>query len=82
LREQEPIYNLHTRRKNWLTNVALEAETAITRLPNHDRDFYRRQIVELIKTLHLWPYIQHKIEKKKKLENLIFHSYDVWKLNF
>jgi hypothetical protein len=36
-------YKLHNKKKNWPTNLALEAETAITRLPNHYLEFYRRQ---------------------------------------
>jgi len=45
-------YNLHTKKINCLTNLALEAETAVTQLPNHDSEFYRRQIGECIQTLH------------------------------
>ena len=26
-------YNLHSKKKNWLVNLALEAETAVTQLP-------------------------------------------------
>jgi len=45
-------YKLHNRKKNWPINLALEAETAITRLPNHYLEFYRREVVERIETLH------------------------------
>jgi hypothetical protein len=42
-----PKYNLHIKRADWLTNLALEAETAITQLPPHEREFYRKQVAEL-----------------------------------
>jgi hypothetical protein len=43
LLEKELKYKLHNKKKNCPTNLALEAETAITRLPNHCLEFYRRQ---------------------------------------
>jgi len=36
LLEKGPKYNIHSRKKNWLTTLALEAETAITHLPLSD----------------------------------------------
>jgi hypothetical protein len=39
-----PRYNLHTKSKHSLTNLALEAETAIRLLPSSDRDFHRKQV--------------------------------------
>ena len=45
-------YNLHNRKKNWLTTLALEAETAITHLPTADRDYYRKQVADCIEKLH------------------------------
>jgi hypothetical protein len=45
-------YNLHTKRNDWLKNLALEAETAITQLPTADRDVYRKQVAERITTLY------------------------------
>jgi hypothetical protein len=39
-----PRYNLHTKSKHSLTNLALEAETAINLLPSSDRDFHRKQV--------------------------------------
>jgi hypothetical protein len=47
-----PKYNLHAKTTNWLTNLALEAETALAQLPSSDRDFYRKQIADRIETLH------------------------------
>jgi hypothetical protein len=45
-------YNLHTKRKNWLENLALEAETAISQLPTSDQDIYRKLIAERVSNLH------------------------------
>ena len=42
-------YNLHSRKKNWLTTLALDAETAITLLPITDSDYYRKQVADRIK---------------------------------
>jgi hypothetical protein len=53
LLEKELKYNLHTKKKNWLVNLALEAETAIAQLPVTDREFYRKQVADCIETLHL-----------------------------
>lgn len=44
-------YNIHSKQKNWLQNLALEAETAITQLPTTDRDVYRKLVAERINTL-------------------------------
>ena len=52
LLEKGPKYNLHSRKKNWLTTLALEAETAITRLPPTERDYYRKQAAARIERLH------------------------------
>ena len=45
-------YNLQAKKKNWLTNLALQAKTPVRQLPNNDHEFYRRQIAEHIQTLH------------------------------
>ena len=34
-------YNLHTKQVNWLRNLALEAEMAISQLPTTDHNVYR-----------------------------------------
>ena len=47
-----PKYNLHHKPKNWITNLALEAETAISLLPTSDRTYYRKQVAERINQLH------------------------------
>ena len=44
-------YNLHSRKKNWLTTLALQAETAITLLPITDSDYYRKQVADRIEKL-------------------------------
>ena len=52
LLEKDPKYNLHSRKHNWLTTLALEAETAITFLPSSDRDYFRKQVTNCIEHLH------------------------------
>ncbi len=42
--------NLHT--KNWIVNLALEAEPAITQLSVLDSEYYRKQVAERTETLH------------------------------
>ena len=44
-------YNLHKKEENWIQNLALEAETAIQKLPNLDRDIYRHIVTDRINTL-------------------------------
>jgi hypothetical protein len=44
-------YNLHSKRNNWIQTLALEAETAISKLPTADRDVYRKLVAERIGTL-------------------------------
>ena len=47
-----PKYNLHSRKKDWLMTLALEAETAVTSLSLSDRDYYRKQVASHIEKLH------------------------------
>ena len=51
LLQKGPKYNLHTKQQNWLQNLALEAETAISQLPTSNRDIYRKLVAERINTL-------------------------------
>ena len=51
LLQKGPKYNLHTKRQNWIQNLALEAETAISQLPTSNRDVYRGLVAERINTL-------------------------------
>jgi hypothetical protein len=44
LLEEGTKYNLHHKQKNWLTKLALEAETALSLLPTADREYYRKQV--------------------------------------
>jgi len=44
-------YNIHSKPKNCLETLALEAETTITQLPPPEREVYRKLNVELINTL-------------------------------
>jgi hypothetical protein len=48
-------YNIHSKPKNWIQNLALEAETAITQLPPNEQDVYRKQVPDRIDILQ-----QHK----------------------
>jgi hypothetical protein len=41
LLEKGFIYNLQTKKKKLVVNLALEAETAIPQLPATNREFYR-----------------------------------------
>jgi hypothetical protein len=54
-------YNLHRKNENWLTNLALEAETAINLIPITDRDYYRKQLSNHITQLQC-----HKRNKNLK----------------
>jgi hypothetical protein len=36
------MYSLHTKKENWILNLALEAATAITCLPGFDYEYYRK----------------------------------------
>jgi len=58
-------YNTHAKQKNWLQNLALEAETAITQLPTTERDAYRKLVAKRIETLQR--------ENKTKPENRHTH---------
>jgi hypothetical protein len=51
LLEKGTKYNLHYKPKNWLTNLALEAETAVSLLPTADRDMYRKQVSDHLQKL-------------------------------
>jgi hypothetical protein len=44
-------YNLHGKPKNWIQNLALEAKTAITKLPSNERDVYRKLAADRIDKL-------------------------------
>jgi hypothetical protein len=51
LLQKGPKYNLHAKGHNWIQNLALEAETAITKLPANEREPYRRIIADRVRTL-------------------------------
>ena len=46
-------YNKHSKKKNWIQNLALEADTAITQLPVNEREVYRKLVADRIDTLQL-----------------------------
>jgi hypothetical protein len=62
-------YNLHHKKGNWLTNLALEAETAINFLPLTDRDYYRKQVSNHITQL----------QQNSKLHRHTHYSHIEWK---
>jgi len=51
LLQKGPKYNLHDKPKDWIQNLALEAETAISRLPHTEREVYRKMTAERINIL-------------------------------
>jgi hypothetical protein len=51
LLQEGPKYNIHVKNKNWVHNLALEAETAITLLPTNERETYRKIIADRIHAL-------------------------------
>ena len=54
-------YNLSHKRKHWLSNLALEAENAITLLPTHEQDYLRYQVAHNLQI----PYKQQKEQHTK-----------------
>ena len=46
LLEKRLKFNVNTKSKNWIVNLALEAATAIIRLPVLDCEYYRKQVKE------------------------------------
>ena len=55
LLEKGPKYNIHSHKRNWLTTLALEAETSITHLPSTDCDYFRKQVAIRIEEGHNKP---------------------------
>ena len=53
LLEKGPKYNLHHKKKNWLTNLALEAQTAISLLPTIDWEYFRNRVSGHLQKLKL-----------------------------
>jgi hypothetical protein len=51
LLQKDPKYNLHNKPKDWIQNLALEAETAISYLPPSEHEIYRKMTAERINTL-------------------------------
>ena len=62
-------YNLHSKPRNWIQNLALEAETAITQLPPNERDVYRKQVADRIDRLQ-----QHNPHDKTHPESKLIKS--------
>ena len=49
-------YKLHYKHKQWITNLALEAETAVNLLPPIDQEHIRYQVTKNIQELYLLTY--------------------------
>jgi hypothetical protein len=47
-------YKLHTKKANWIQNLALESETSIQSLPLSDRDIYRHTYSSCVLTVDLY----------------------------
>ena len=45
-------YNLNYKRKYWLSNLAIEAEAAITTLPTHEQEHTRYQVAHNLQKLY------------------------------
>jgi len=59
-------YNTHAKGKNWIQNLALEAETAISHLPTNEREVYRKLTADQIEKLNQNnPYHEKHPEEKK-----------------
>jgi len=62
-------YNIHSKEKNWIENLALEAETAFTQLPANEREVYRKSVADRTDTLKRQNY--HRTHPETKLIRLI-----------
>jgi hypothetical protein len=51
LLQKGPQHNLHPKKKDWIQNLALETETAISKLPASERDVYRKPAADRIHTI-------------------------------
>jgi len=51
LLQKAPKYNIHAKERNWIQNLGLETETAITQLPTNEREAYRKIVADRIYTL-------------------------------
>jgi hypothetical protein len=58
---------LHSKPKNWIQNLALEAETAITLLPPNERDVYRRSVADCIDMLQQQQHQTHQTHPETRL---------------
>jgi len=62
--------NKHSKKKDWIQNLALEEETAITQLPATERDIYRKLVADHIDTLQRHN-PTHRTHPKAKVINSI-----------
>jgi len=59
-------YKIHTKKKDWIHTLALEAETAITQLPTKEREVHRKLIPERLDKLQK-PNPTHNTRPEAKL---------------
>jgi hypothetical protein len=73
LLQKGPKYNIHAKKKKWVQNVALVAETAITQIPAGEREAYRKILADCIYTLQQNnnPYPTHDPHPETRLVNSI-----------
>ena len=67
-----PKYNLSHKKRNWLRNLAFEAENAITLLPTHEQDYLRYQVAQNLQVLHKQQKEQHTKQQQKSI-----HEYKI-----
>jgi hypothetical protein len=46
------MYNLHYKQKNWLHTLALEAETAISKINAMEQQYYKYMVAKTIKKIN------------------------------
>jgi hypothetical protein len=63
-------YNLQQKPKNWLQNLALEAETAITKLPPNEIEVYRKLTANRIDTLQKQQPSHHKHPEMRTMQSI------------
>ena len=58
-------YNLHSKPKNWIQNLALEAKTAINLVPSSEQDVHRMLVADRIDKLQLHSYsLYQRLQKQ------------------
>ena len=71
LLQKGPKYNIHAKKKRWIQNRALEAETTITQLPTGEREAYRKIVADRTPQQNNNPYATHDPHPETRLVNSI-----------